>query len=83
MPTAPERRRTRNLASNDVLKSLPQAPDGNVREPPTSAAWERFHEATEVRAYELYLARGGEHGHDLDDWLRAESELRQRGRSES
>ena len=27
------------------------------------------------RAYELYLARGGEHGHDLEDWARAEAEL--------
>jgi hypothetical protein len=28
------------------------------------------------RAYDLYLARGCKHGHDLDDWLRAERELR-------
>lgn len=28
------------------------------------------------RAYELYLARGGEHGFDMDDWIQAESELR-------
>jgi hypothetical protein len=28
------------------------------------------------RAYELYLARGGEHGHDFEDWLQAERELR-------
>lgn len=28
------------------------------------------------RAYEVYLARGGEHGHDLEDWLQAERELR-------
>jgi hypothetical protein len=28
------------------------------------------------RAYELYEQRGGEHGHDMDDWLRAEHELR-------
>ena len=28
------------------------------------------------RAYELYLARGCEHGHDIDDWLQAERELR-------
>jgi len=28
------------------------------------------------RAYELYLERGSEHGHDLDDWLLAERELR-------
>jgi hypothetical protein len=27
------------------------------------------------RAYEIFLARGGEPGHDLDDWLQAESEL--------
>jgi hypothetical protein len=27
------------------------------------------------RAYDLYLARGGEHGHDVDDWMEAEREL--------
>ena len=27
------------------------------------------------RAYEIYLARGGEHGHDVEDWQRAEAEL--------
>ncbi len=27
------------------------------------------------RAYEIFEARGGEPGHDLDDWLQAESEL--------
>jgi len=26
-------------------------------------------------AYSLYEQRGHEHGHDLDDWLRAESEV--------
>ena len=30
------------------------------------------------RAYELYLARGGEDGRDLEDWLIAERELRGR-----
>jgi hypothetical protein len=30
------------------------------------------------RAYELYLARGCEHGHDVDDWLQAERECQQR-----
>jgi hypothetical protein len=28
-----------------------------------------------ARAYELYLARGGSHGRDWDDWLAAEREL--------
>jgi hypothetical protein len=27
------------------------------------------------RAYELYMARGGSDGQDLDDWLTAEREL--------
>jgi len=27
------------------------------------------------RAYEIYLERGGEDGHALEDWLRAESEV--------
>ncbi len=28
------------------------------------------------RAYDLFLARGCEHGHDAQDWLQAEQELR-------
>jgi len=28
------------------------------------------------RAYDLYLTRGQEPGHQLDDWLQAEQELR-------
>jgi len=33
--------------------------------------------ATEIerRAYELYLERGGQDGHAVDDWIRAEREL--------
>jgi Protein of unknown function (DUF2934) len=34
-------------------------------------------DAIRVRAHELYEARGGEPGADLDDWLRAERELRE------
>jgi len=29
------------------------------------------------RAYELYEARGREDGHDVEDWLHAESEIAQ------
>ena len=29
----------------------------------------------EARAYEIFLERGATHGSDMDDWLRAESEL--------
>jgi hypothetical protein len=35
-------------------------------------------EQIEARAYELYLERGGENGHDVEDWLSAEKELTHR-----
>jgi hypothetical protein len=40
-----------------------------------SAAAIPTHEAVARRAYELYLQRGSEHGHDWQDWFQAEREL--------
>lgn len=34
------------------------------------------------RAYDRYLARGGEPGHDVEDWLQAERELQGAGAPE-
>jgi Protein of unknown function (DUF2934) len=33
------------------------------------------HDQIERRAFEIYIARGGQHGHDLADWIMAEQEL--------
>lgn len=33
------------------------------------------HEEVSLRAYEIYLERGGIPGNELDDWLQAEREL--------
>ena len=33
-------------------------------------------EEIQLRAYALYLARGGEDGHDIEDWLEAERSLK-------
>jgi hypothetical protein len=30
-----------------------------------------------MRAYEIYVERGRADGHDLEDWLQAENELRE------
>lgn len=30
----------------------------------------------QIRAYEIYLGRGEQHGRDLEDWLQAEGELK-------
>jgi len=34
-----------------------------------------FDEEVQDRAYEIWQARGGGHGHDLDDWFHAEHQL--------
>jgi hypothetical protein len=34
-----------------------------------------------ARAYELYEHRGGEAGHELDDWLQAETELQRKAKA--
>ena len=35
------------------------------------------HQEIAARAYQLYLQRGRQEGHDVDDWLQAEYELMQ------
>ena len=35
------------------------------------------HEQIAARAYKIYMERGREDGHDLDDWLQAQYELLQ------
>jgi Protein of unknown function (DUF2934) len=32
-------------------------------------------EEIELYAHQIYIERGGAHGHDVDDWLQAEQEL--------
>jgi hypothetical protein len=48
----------------------------DIRHPsmPTKAAVDEIAH----RAYERYEERGRQHGHDVDDWLQAESDVRQR-----
>ena len=46
-----------------------RAPEPNGSAPVTDADVAR-------RAYDLYLARGGEPGHDVEDWLQAERDVR-------
>ena len=44
-----------------------------------STAYDRTRPADETirnRSYEIYEGRGGEPGHDWDDWFQAERELR-------
>jgi hypothetical protein len=66
--------RHRTVSNTKTERSIsyaqPVAPRTNGRsEGPTE-------EQIAKRAYELFEARGGEHGHDVEDWLQAERELR-------
>ena len=40
-------------------------------------------EEIRIRAYEIYLERGGQYGNDLDDWMQAEREFESKVRSSS
>ena len=46
---------------------------------PKAAAAGPTHEEIAQRAYEIFLHRGGRKGHDVDDWLEAERQLRGSG----
>jgi hypothetical protein len=46
----------------------------------TSAADSPRLEEIRIRAYEIYIERGGQPGHDVDDWLQAERELEPKAR---
>lgn len=48
------------------------ANDSNAK--PDERSLDSTEELIRVRAYQLYEERGSENGHDLDDWLRAETE---------
>jgi hypothetical protein len=56
---------TSKPASNPVTQAAP--PARNIVLP---------HEQIARRAYEIFLARGGQHGHHEQDWQQAERELR-------
>jgi hypothetical protein len=43
---------------------------------PLTQSSEASADTIRARAFEIYEARGGEPGQDLDDWLQAEGELR-------
>jgi len=54
--------------SKPTKGSSPRGEPSTARDHPTR-------EEIEVRAYEIYIERGGAQGQDVDDWLQAEREL--------
>ena len=56
------------------IRRMPQRRQSNGA---TKAAARPKHEDIAVRAYQIYLERGCQHGYDVDDWMQAEYELMQ------
>jgi hypothetical protein len=72
----------------EAISGTRERPRAQVQQSPGDAVAARAEPRSErepsedeirLRAYMLYLERGGSHGSDFEDWLRAEEELR-RGR---
>ena len=53
-----------------------QVPESSARNTATANRSHPTHEQIARRAYELFLARGANHGHHEDDWHQAERELK-------
>jgi hypothetical protein len=70
------------MAPTVVVPTPPPAPADPVAEEWTDDRLDELAEPTTeeiaARAYELYQARGGQDGSDVDDWLAAERDLKAR-----
>lgn len=52
------------------MKAVSRTKRVAISEPPS------VEEEIRRRSYELFEARGGQEGHELEDWLRAEEEIK-------
>ncbi|HSB09265.1 MAG TPA: DUF2934 domain-containing protein [Blastocatellia bacterium] len=66
------------MAKTAISKSEPTAAAGNADLPVETTRTEPTEEEIAVRAYHIYLERGGAEGDPQNDWLRAERELSER-----
>ncbi len=57
------------------MKRTRTIPIALTTSPPTTESTSEVQEKIRRRAYELYEERGRDDGHDLEDWLQAESEV--------
>ena len=76
MQTPQRRRKDRELVrevSSTSANTLAAAADTSSRD--ARIGREPTHDEIARRAYQLFEERGADHGHDWDDWLRAEREL--------
>ena len=56
-----------------MATTIPKEDDVSTASAPQRAA--ATYDEIARRAYELFLGRDGQHGHDVEDWLQAEREM--------
>jgi hypothetical protein len=80
--TSEEGTMPRSPKKDDEVEGRPEGVESNVQghETEMSPVQAEQRDAIARRAYDRYQARGGEHGHDQDDWFEAERELNQNER---
>lgn len=66
-----------NLSEIDTMQTTSRKNERKSQNRKTNGAFEptSLREQIESRAHEIYLSRGAEPGHELDDWLQAEREI--------
>ena len=71
---------TRSTKKSAPTGETVTAPRPNARartaQPDTPTDGQIHRDAIARRAYEIFQARGGQHGYEIEDWLQAERELR-------
>lgn len=76
--------RSRAESAGMAPHAVPQESDERPQPAVVTLADALAQEEIARRAYRLYLERGGQDGHDVEDWLGAEAELlHDRGRAAS
>jgi Protein of unknown function (DUF2934) len=70
----PKRARATSSTSTRARKATPPQAQETAA---LSQSYGNLEAEIRFRAYQLYIQRGGTHGADLEDWLRAETEVRQ------
>jgi Protein of unknown function (DUF2934) len=68
---------------NEELMARTNGNGSSVKKKSLSATKLSPQQKIELRAYEIYLERGGSPGNPLEDWVRAERELLQKARKTS
>jgi hypothetical protein len=55
--------------------TLPHPPAAGSTAKPDEGSLELTEKLIRIRAYRFFEERGSEHGHDVEDWLRAKAEV--------